>query len=366
MKIVHILPRVPPAICGIGDYSWRLAQALRDQHDIHSSFLSAGTNWTKPQGETEFPVFRLSALKAGELSAWISAHRKDFDAVVLHMSPYGYQKRAVPVWLARGWRRIALQPDRPGLITMFHELYASGPVTSSAFWLQPLQKMILRQVANLSDGLRTNREAYAAWLGSITLSSRTTIMPVFSNFGELDHPPQLAERPSAMISFSSGIHAGGGVMKSIQSSVALCKLFNLDTLHLIGGPNPGIETADGVRLLHQAFLPADESSRLLVNCRLAYVGYHPAYLGKSTIFAGFAAHGLVVATRGEQPALPDGLREHREVLHLKGLFAGAVPEPDELQRIAGNLFKWYQGHNLAKNAESYAGQINSIISRRHA
>ena len=31
MTILQILPRVPPAICGIGDYSWRLAQALRDE-----------------------------------------------------------------------------------------------------------------------------------------------------------------------------------------------------------------------------------------------------------------------------------------------------------------------------------------------
>lgn len=54
-RVLHVVPRVPPAVCGIGDYAWLLAQALRDGHDIHSSFLSAGTNWTPPQGETEFP-----------------------------------------------------------------------------------------------------------------------------------------------------------------------------------------------------------------------------------------------------------------------------------------------------------------------
>ena len=59
IRVLQILPRVPPAVCGIGDYAWGIARKLRNEHGIHSSFLAAGTTWTQPVGETEFPVFRL-------------------------------------------------------------------------------------------------------------------------------------------------------------------------------------------------------------------------------------------------------------------------------------------------------------------
>lgn len=363
MKILQILPRVPPAVCGIGDYSWRLARALRDEHDIHSSFLSAGTNWIKPEGETEFPVFRLTRLSHDCLSNWTQEAQGNYDAIILHVSLYGYQKRAVPFWMARAWKTISRRRPRPGLIAMFHELSASGSPGSSAFWLQLLQKKILHRIAQDSDALRTNREAYAIWLDRMIKRSatRTTVMPVFSNFGEMDEPPLLAKRPPAMVMFAAGIHGGADASDSLRTAARLGAKFGLQALHIIGGPRPQTESIEGMQVHYQQFLPGDEVSALLANCRVAYCAYNPEFLGKSTLFACCASHGLAVITTGSSPVLPDGLREGVEVLYESSCCVNEALPATTLQEIATHLHVWYRKHSLAENASSYARDIKMVM-----
>lgn len=365
-RVLHILPRVPPSTCGVGDYAWLLARAMRDQHGIASSFLSAGTTWIEPIG-TEFPVERLPFLTTSSLTGWMGDFAGRFDAAVLHVSPYGYQKRATPFWLASAWRQISRSENRPVMMAMFHELYASGPITTSTFWLQPFQKVILRSLARASDVVRTNRQPYAEWLKKIPNLARpeVTVMPVFSNFGEPQNLPPLRQRPEAMILFSSGIHGGGTPSEAVSRATRLCVRFGLKTLHIIGGPKPELAEVDGICLRHQAFVPTEEASDLFLQCRMAYTGYHPLYFGKSTILAAFAAHGLAVITRGQQALLPDDLMEGREVLHEDGLDSHALPDFAELEAMANRLYQWYGAHDLAHNAASYAKELaQSLAARR--
>lgn len=356
MNILQILPRVPPAVCGIGDYATLLACELREAHDIHSTFLAAGTSWTQPEGETEFPVHRLLEQSTEALIAFVESRRNDFDSVVLHMSPYGFQKRAVPLWLARAWRRLALLPDRPRLLTMFHELYASGPVASSAFWLQPLQKQVLRTVARASDALRTNRQAYAEWLEKAA-GSKVTVMPVFSTLGEPKVLPSWTEREPAMAMFGWGIHSGESLEEVTRKALACCRRFGLQRLHLIGGQGPADVETPGVDIVRHGFLEAADMARLLTSCRMAYTAYSPLHFGKSTLVAAFAAHGLLLITQGTSSVLPDGLEHGRHVLHESLLDAAWGQE--WLETIGHALRQWYDEHNLARTAMSYADQLKS-------
>lgn len=359
-KLLQILPRVPPAVCGIGDYAWGIARGLRDDHGIHSQFLSAGTSWTAPQGETEFPVSRLPELKAGALVEFVRA-RREVDAVVLHMSPYGFQKRAVPLWMASAWQQLARLPERPRLITMFHELYASGPVRSSAFWLQPLQKWVLRRVARASDALRTNRQPYADWLLSVPglSTNQVEVMPVYSNFGEPEVLPAWDQREPAMAMFAWGIHSGEPLEVVLSKAAACCHRFGLRRLHLIGWKKELNEDGLGVEVVRHGFLEAGEISRLLLSCRMAYTAYSPLHFGKSTLVAAFAAHGLVVITQGATPLLPDGLEDGQQVLHEALLADRASLSADQLEKIGRQLRKWYDGHALKANVVSYAAQISA-------
>lgn len=361
MHLLQILPRVPPAVCGVGDYAWRLARVLADDHDIHSSFLSAGTSWVQPSQPTPFPVSRLPALTSSAFQKEFQSHPSPPDAILLHLSPYGYQKRALPWWLASGWSHLSRSPKRPALITMFHELFASGPVTSSAFWLQPLQKRILRRLAAASDARRTNREDYARWLDTHPGASPCLVMPVFSNFGECHTPTPLKDRDPAMVMFAWANHSPLSLQQLIKNAAALAKNWGLTHLHVIGNSASAPASPSSVHLVRHGFLEEDAAARLLASCRVAYTAYSPDHFGKSTLMAAFAAHGLAVITRGLQPNLPDGLNEGREVLHEAGLIERPPPNLDQLQTLASNLHLWYQSHSLARTGESFATQIHQTV-----
>jgi hypothetical protein len=72
------------------------------------------------------------------------------------------------------------------LVTIFHELYASGRPWQSAFWLSPLQKHIARRILNLSSLAITPTDLYRKRLSRLREDSaiKITAMPVFSNVGE--------------------------------------------------------------------------------------------------------------------------------------------------------------------------------------
>ena len=76
-------------------------------------------------------------------------------AVVLHFSGYSYEKRGVPVWLVQGLRIWSRRAGRVPLLTIFHELYATGRPWQGAFWVSPLQKRIARSILNLSSAAIT-------------------------------------------------------------------------------------------------------------------------------------------------------------------------------------------------------------------
>lgn len=361
-RVLNIVPRVPPAVCGVGDYAWELARSLRDEHQMHTDFLAAGISWMRPQTETEFPVFRLPVQSARGLTEFLTARHKDYDTIVLHMSSYGYQKRAVPLWLSSAWRSVARLPMRPKLITMFHELYASGRVTGSAFWLQPFQKWVLRRLIAASDGLRTNREGYANWIKAARGFKQANVvtMPVFSNFGEPATLPTWHERRNAMVMFGWGIHSGESLETVIEKAVRQCRRFGLGELHVIGGGNVTDVPLHDVRLSRYGFMECADISKLLLSCRMAYTAYDPEYFGKSTLMAAFAAHGLAVITQGKREQLAEGLKNRVSVLNENALENSSQKDLPGLDTLAAELRRWYEGHSLAKNADSYANQIRAL------
>ena len=350
-RLLQILPRVPPAVCGVGDYAWNLALALEQHEGISSRFLSAGTTWTDPgPAATRFPVHRLARLSAKALLDWVRGHAAEFDAILLHLSPYGFQKRAVPFWLAAAVRRLAQTRGLPPLITYFHELFASGPPTSSTFWLQPLQKRVLRHIARGSSARLTNRQAYADWLDEHPGARATEVIPVFSNLGELANPPALADRPPAMLLFASSNHSGEPVEALIQRAGHWARAFGLDRLHVIGrlaNPPPRMER---VTLECHGYLAAEQASALLAGSRLGFTAYNPAYLAKSGFFASQAAHGMVVIAQGRATNLPDGLIHGVHLLNESQLDPSALPDAQALQKLASSLHAWYRFHDLRATA----------------
>ena len=282
MEIVQIVPRLPPAIDGVGDYAFILARQLRVAHGIQTRFvvcgaksrgvgsreqgagsgphpqpLSPGTMypWSARgansgaltpgpsprapcthgrRGEEAldgFPVYQLSELSAAELTRVLSQSGMPRTALLQYVG-YGYEKRGCPLWLVRGleaWKRGAALTPGPSpeaekgtvpfslirksgqsprtrrLVTMFHELYASGPPWRSSFWTSAVQRWVARCLARQSDRCFTNRAASGHWLSSVSGMGTVPVrvLPVLSNLGELADPLPLASRKPQMVLYDN-------------------------------------------------------------------------------------------------------------------------------------------------------------------
>jgi hypothetical protein len=366
MNLLHILPRVPPAVCGVADYAWNLAEQLELHEGIQSTFLSAGTSWTYPGPEPHFPVHHLPRMSAHTFDSWLCHHGSSVDALMLHLSPYGFQKRAMPFGLANAWSSQAARVQAPPRLTYFHELFASGPPTTSAFWLQPLQKFILRRIARASSLRMTNRAAYARWLDQQSLADSvpTQIISVFSNLGELADPSPLSSRTAEMVLFASANHSGEPLKALLDRVLAWAKYLGMNRLHVIGDGNFSDPQMDDVQLVRHGYLAPKQVSNLLSKCRIGYTAYSPDHLGKSGLFASFASHGLAVITQGPTSQLPDGLAHGQNVL-CDPLMEDAAepPQLDALQTLASALHLWYGSHNQRQTATRIATALRSLTPK---
>jgi hypothetical protein len=96
----------------------------------------------------------------------------------------------------------------------------------------------------------------------------------------------------------------------------------------------------------------------LSRARLGMFRYPPRFLGKSSIFAAFCAHGL--------PALP--LWSANDADPRDGLQAGVhyiecdhdrAPDAERLEQIAHRAAQWYSGHD----SRAHADRIDFVLER---
>jgi hypothetical protein len=368
MQIIQIVSRLPPAIDGVGDYACLLARQLRAAHDIHTVFVVCDPAWKKSEIEPpstaigDFPIHQLKEHSVEELLRTLSQPGMP-ATVLLQFVGYGYQKRGCPAWLARGlraWKKDGkqksdsrLHPERR-LLTMFHELYADGPLWSSAFWTSPVQKWIAKSLARISEHCFTNLTVNARILKHLTARSENdfTVLPVFSNVGEPENLPAWNARKPRLIVFGSAGQRRKVYFECKASLEKTCRSMKLDEIIDIGAPFelPPLS----VRVFQRGILPASEVSREMLAARAGFFAYPTAYLGKSGIFAAYAAHGLLPVTFEASPM------KNEDALNAGEHFLQADdPGEANAEKIATGAGRWYQ----ANGTKNLAGRFASIIQK---
>ncbi len=275
--------------------------------------------------------------------------------VVLHFSGYGYAKRGLCFWLLAEIAALRLQ-HRQGLrlVVVFHELFAAGPVWKSAFWLSPWQAQIARRLARHADALWTNTQQHARWLrGTVGSTTPIHVRPVFSNIGEPEAVPAPGQRQARAVVFGSTSTRQRALDGLAGHEAALQQLGVEELVEVGSGPasTPGPIT---MPCRHAGRLEAAELGQLLQESRFGLLDYPAEFLGKSGVFAAYAAHGCVILDTCQPGPDTDGLVAGSQYLALPAVARSPSAHPN-VDTTAANAARWYANHRLS-------GQARELLS----
>ena len=361
MKILQIVPRLPPAIDGLGDYALNLARQLRQDFGVETHFLVGNPDWT---GTTETEGFPVIQLKQRSAQTFLSQLPRKVATILLHYVGYGYAKRGCPFWLVDGLRRWQSEHLQPRLVTMFHEVYASGKFWTSAFWLSPLQRNLAARLAHLSDACLTSKQRYADILAQLSQGKHPQIptLPVFSNIGEPKQVPALVERQRQLVVFGGYGKRLRVYQESWEELSQACQLLGIETIVDIGPPTGlTLSTVNGVPVEEMGELSACEISNILLNSLAGFLVNRPDFLAKSGIFAAYCAHGMLPVTTQHDTFSADGIEagKHYWVPQNQAIY---FRDSSEMQAIADDARTWYKTHNLLAQACVFASYLKVQIT----
>jgi hypothetical protein len=347
----HLVQIVPPGAGGVRDYALAL-QSQWAQADRSSDLLALDADATSRQHLHQ----RLRPLAAGGTAA-VSAD----TCVLLHFSGYGFHPRGLCFWLLRELRALQSAFAKAGgklrLTVMFHELFASSPPWQSAFWLQTAQAHIAKQLAHLADAVWTNSTHHASWLSRhMQTTAPLHVRPVFSTMGEPREVALTATRQHGLVVFGSA--------STRQRALHLLTphLLRLQAL----GIGALIEAGSGPPTRYAAAWPGyrfagklDDVAliQLLQQNLYALIDYPCIHMGKSTVFAAYAANGCVVlntaAPHRDANCTHDGLRDGQHYLSLQGLLPNRL-DGVQLAALSAAAKNWYAQHTLPQQASEFS------------
>ncbi len=347
--LIQVVPRLHPGRCGVTDHALALANELCNEFAVETAFavLNSSDRCSVP-----FPVVYCSP---GELLRNCEALSDGRSAAVLvHLSGYGYSPDGAPALLASALARVKAS-GRFRIAVYFHELFASGPPWTSAFWHSHRQQGEVRAIAGLCDLAVTNTRGHAEWLErQISQSSTLKLIPVFSTVGEAQVLEPFAARQPAIAVF--GLPGSRqAAYKQLASLAPTLEALGVNAILDIGPPSDTPSDVSGVAVSRQGQLSAANLARVLSSCRFGFTVHPPFCMAKSSVFAGYCAQGVIPVLaesfRGEVDGLTDGIQV-------------VSPSSVESARSLGwencslSAWNWYMAHGLRAHAEQYVNWMS--------
>lgn len=355
MRVEHvqvIVPRLPPSICGVGDYAINLARQLRKDFNIVTSFIVCDPKWRGPKKIDGFLVRQLLRCSVSSLNLSLTN-----DPVLLHYSNYGYQKRGCPLWLLKGLSQWKNHKPLLHLTIMYHEVYSFGPPWRSSFWLSLVQRTLAVRLCKLSDSCITNMNMYADKLIEWDRSKIDLIsaLPVFSTIGEPNHVSLLSERKRRMVVFGGKRLRTRVYTTSLSKLKTVCQALNIQEVVDIGPELDFCLPKLDVPLVVMGKRKSCEISQIMLNSWVGFLDYFPGYLAKSSIFASYCAHGMIPICAEYNSSERDGIISDWNYLVSDSdiqYFSKA-----QFQEVAKISNDWYAKHNLKQQAKIFASKL---------
>jgi hypothetical protein len=267
-------------------------------------------------------------------------------SLVLHFSGYGYATRGVCFWLLEELR--VLRAHHGGslkLVVVFHETFATGPPWRSAFWVSPLQERIAVRLASMADAVWTNTDEHARWLRPrMRDSARIVVRPVLSNVGEPRTLLSSSDRDSCAVVFGLA-STRQRAFDGLRGHEGLLQRLGVTELIEVGNGPASTHALHSIACRHAGRLEQPALTQLLGRARFGVVHYPSHHLGKSGVFAAYAAHGCVALNTCATSLDTDGLAAGTHYLSLPAL-AAVGPFTAGFDAIAARLAAWYADHTV--------------------
>ncbi|WP_009634499.1 hypothetical protein [Synechocystis sp. PCC 7509] len=359
MLIVQVVPRLPPAVCGVGDYALNLACQLRKDFGIETHFIVGDPSWSGAKEIAGFSISKVSTRSTNALFPLLPSNLEIPITVFLHYVGYGYENRGCPIWLVRAIKKWKSQSFNSRLVTMFHEIYGFGPPWTSSFWLSPLQKKLTSDLTTLSNFCFTSREGYAKKLFEFSHKKQTQIinLPVFSNIGEPESLLPLAQRHRQLVVFGRKDSKLIVYQRHLALVEQLCQTLQIEKIYDIGVPT-GLAPSqiNNIPIVEMGVIKAAEVSRIMLESVASLLGSpSSAYLAKSTIFAACCTHKLIPILTSSNSVSTDNLEAGKHYWVAEEQLEQLCM--DRGQAIADNAYDWYQPHSLLMQSKIFATHL---------
>jgi hypothetical protein len=359
MRLVQMVPALPPARDGIGDYAVLLARGLAVA-GIDTTFLTYEPGAEPGVVADRFESRALSSRSAGELSERLEERAAGEGArvVLLHYDPIRVAPRQVPGWLVSGLRRWKGAGSRRRLVATFHELTPDYRERKLDLVLRPLQRHVTTRLLDLTDLAFCSVQGVASRLAEYRPGIPIRRVPVYSNLLEPLLAPDAAPRdPHRWIALGSTwrlINSLETFVAALRGVPAWCAPRHLA---VVGGGGVGEDRLERtLRDLpsslavsrHPGVSPGEASGLLLASAfcfQRILRGDHPFdphLLFKSGVFAAATVHGAVTVLPDRPIPAPWGPELPRFV--ALGSEAHRFPEVTELPAMAQTLNRWYHAN----------------------
>lgn len=338
--LVQIVPEYPPKIGGVSSYAAKLAWSFQD---FGESLNTIVTHNHHPGGSTDivsrliFPTKEELQKKLEELGPTL---------VLLHFSGYGYARWGLCHWLVESLSAWKHKNNDRKLITLFHEVYAIGPVWRASFWTSPPQRQIAKNLARLSTAAFVTSQGGYERLKPLYPELSLEILPVFSNVGEPEEVAPLHSREDIAVVFGSAGRRGHTYRILENQTGDLVAGFNNLAIKEVIDIGPGDcapKHLAGFPVRTLGILADETISDWLKRTRVGLSAYPLHMITKSTIWAAYFAHGLLAVNVGCVDCLPGDLDEEQKFVDLRHF----GNDNFDAQVVASAGFSWYQHHGLS-------------------
>ena len=331
-KIIQICPTFPPNIGGVGSYAKILGDSLRKKGIKSDYFVS------------QIQKKNLFTFKKKTFDLINLLRGNDSSNIILHFSGYGYANRGLCFDLINCLNEWKKTNSNNRLITIFHEIYAKGPLYRISFWTHFFQKFIAKKLLNLSNiSIVTSKENK---FELISLNSKKKILytNVISNIGELNKNKNLKKRKKLAVIFGSSAQKESlynDIILNEKKYLNIMKKMAIKKIIDIGPKIQKIRALKFLELKSVGIKPKKYISTIMRKSKLGIVYYSVSQMTKSGIVAAYVSHGLLVLNRS---------REHNfkkcEFIPGNNFISDDAIKNVNFQKIADKSFKNYHKYNI--------------------